>query len=99
MIKPRPVEEVEVVEDYAERIRDARGSQGWTQQFLARKLNERESFIKNIEAGRMAPPVAIAKRLEKLLDIRLLEKPSQEEIQPKIERGSDLTLGDVVDVK
>ncbi len=99
VFKPRPVEEVEVVEDYAERIREARESQGWTQQFLAHKLNERESFIKNIESGHMAPPVAVAKRLEKLLDIQLLEKPSREEVEGKVEPGSDLTLGDIVNVK
>jgi len=93
------VEEVEVVEDYAERIRDAREGQGWTQQFLAHKLNERESFIKNIESGHMAPPVAVAKRLEKLLDIQLLEKPSRGEVETKVEPGSDLTLGDIVNVK
>jgi len=87
------------VEDYAERIREARESQGWTQQFLAHKLNERESFIKNIESGHMAPPLTIAKRLEKLLDIQLLEKPSREEVESKVEPGSDLTLGDIVDVK
>ncbi len=87
------------MEDSAERIREAREGLGWTQQFLAHKLNERESFIKNIESGHMAPPVAIAKRLEKLLGIQLLERPSREEVESKIEPGSDLTLGDVVDVK
>ena len=99
VFKPRSVEEVEIVADYAERIREAREAQGWTQQFLAHKLNERESFIKNIESRHMAPPVAIAKRLEKLLDIQLLEKPSREEMENKVELGSDLTLGDIVDVK
>lgn len=87
------------MEDYAERIRDAREGQGWTQQFLAHKLNERESFIKNIESGHMAPPIDVAKRLEKLLEIQLLEKPSREEVDTKVETGSDLTLGDIVDVK
>ena len=87
------------MEDYAERIRDAREAQGWTQQFLAHKLNERESFIKNIESGHMAPPVGVARRLEKFLDIQLLEKPLREEAETKVEAGSDLTLGDIVDVK
>jgi putative transcription factor len=90
---------VEVVEDYTERVRDARESLGWTQQFLARKLNERESFIKNIESGHMSPSLEVAKRLERLLNITLLEKPSHEEVEPKIEQGAGLTLGDVVDVK
>ena len=87
------------MEDYAERIREAREGQGWTQQFLAHKLNERESFIKNIESGHMAPPLAMAKRLEKLLSIQLLERPSREEVEAKVQAGSDLTLGDIVDVK
>ena len=98
-VKPISAEEVEVVEDYTEKIREAREDMGWTQQFLAHKLNERESFIKNIESGHMSPPVEIAKRLEKLLEIRLLERPSREELEPKMERGSELTLGDIVDVK
>ncbi len=97
--KPKALEVDEIVEDYAGRIREARESQGWTQQFLAHKLNERESFIKNIEAGRMKPPLEIAKRIEKLLNVQLLEKPVQEEIDSKGEPGSELTLGDIVDLK
>ncbi len=95
----KPSEELEVVPDFAERIHLARESRGWTQQFLAYKLNERESFVKNLESGRMTPPIELAKKLETLLKVRLLEHPAKEEVEAKSEQTGELTLGDVVNVR
>lgn len=98
--KPRPPvrEEYEVVEDYAKRIREAREKLGWSQQVLANKAKVGENVIKRIEAGKLKPGLDLARRLEKILGIKLLEPLVDEGVaQPS---GSDegVTLGDLIRV-
>lgn len=91
----------EVVEDYAERIRRARLRLGWSQAALAQRVGEGENVIKRIEAGRLVPPIDLARRLEKALKIRLLE-PVVEDVLPSTTRGAEdytLTLGDIVRIR
>jgi putative transcription factor len=95
--RPKPIrEEYEVVEDYAKRVREARERLGWTQQVLAQKVKESENIIKRIEAGRLKPGIDLARRLEKVLGIKLLE-PIVDETSPAPSRGDDfITIGDLV---
>ncbi len=90
-------EEYEIVEDYAERIRRARQRMGWSQAILAQKVREKENVIKRIEAGRLKPSIELARRLERVLGITLLE-PIVEESPTKIEGGEEdyYTIGDFV---
>ncbi len=93
-------EEYEIVEDYAERIRKARQRMGWSQAVLAQKVREKENVIKRIEAGRLKPSIELARRLERVLGITLLE-PIVEESPAKIEEGGEdyYTIGDFVRFK
>lgn len=98
--RPRPPvrEEYEVVEDYAKRIREARERLGWSQQVLANKARVGENVIKRIESGKLKPGLDLARRLEKILGIKLLEPLVDEgAVQPS---GGDegLTLGDLIRV-
>ncbi len=91
-------EEYEVVEDYAERIRRARQRMGWSQAVLAQKVREKENVIKRIEAGRLKPSIELARRLEKILGITLLE-PIIDEETSYTERGGGedyYTIGDFI---
>ncbi len=97
--KKVPLEEYEVVADYAERVRKAREKLGWTQKVLAEVVKESENVIKRIEAGRLTPSVDLALKLERALGIKLLEPIADVETislnitsKPK----KDLTLGDVM---
>lgn len=63
-----------LVEDYAERIRNARMKMGMTQEQLAKKLMEKESVIAKIERGDMRPSDKLARKLEKTLGIKLFER-------------------------
>jgi len=101
--KPKEVvkEEYEVVEDYADRIRRAREALGWSQKVLAEAVKESENVIKRLESGRLVPTIDLARRLEKVLNIRLLEPvvdvfPSGGTTDKVVK---ELTLGDVVNVK
>ncbi len=97
----RLLEEYEVVPDYAERVRQARERLGLTQKALADMVKESESTIKRIESGRLVPTIALARKLESVLSIRLLE-PLADAGQarlPSPAKMKELTLGDVVSLK
>ena len=99
-------ERYEVVPDYAERVRRARERLGMSQEELAIRVKERVNVIKRIEAGTLTPTVDLARRLEKVLGIKLLEPVVEEEgftsERPARRRRRDefeLTLGDIVEIR
>ncbi|MBC7117748.1 MAG: TIGR00270 family protein [Methanobacteriaceae archaeon] len=97
----RPMEPVyEVLEGYNRIIREAREKRGWSREDLAKKMNEKVSVIHRIEAGRMEPDIKLAKKFEKTLNIKILEKFEEEEI-PEASRGSlrGATIGDIARIK
>ncbi len=75
--------EGEIVDDYADRIRHARMERNWTQKDLAMEIKEREILIKKIEKGDLIPEDEVRKKLEKTLNIRLIDIPSEEGGQKK----------------
>jgi putative transcription factor len=95
------LDEFEVVPDYANRVRQARERLGWSQRTLAQAVREGENVIKRIEAGKLTPSIDLAKRLEKVLGIKLLEPVVEEShtALPPAERVKDVTLGDIVIVR
>ncbi|MEM4695941.1 MAG: multiprotein bridging factor aMBF1 [Desulfurococcaceae archaeon] len=95
----RPVlgDEYEVVEDYANRIREARERIGWSQEALASKLKVSVSLIKRFESGRLKPGIELARRIERILGVKLLEPVVDEELEHRSSRGDDsLTIGDLI---
>lgn len=97
---PSLYDQYEVVEDYAERIRRARQRLGWSQAALAQRVGERENTIKRIESGRLTPPLDLARKLERVLHIKLLEPVVDEPVVSE-HRGDDfgLTLGDIARIR
>jgi len=92
------IELYDIVEDYGERIAGARESRGWTRAALAQKLRISETMLRKIEQGKMKPSIDLARRIEKLLGIQLLE-PVEIEDEDYSPAPGTLTLGDVVVVK
>ncbi len=85
----------ELVDDYAERVREARVKKGWTPEELGKKINERKTVITKIEAGEMTPTEDLTRRLQAALGIKLLEKPTQILVR-KNTGARPLTLGDLI---
>ena len=85
----------EIATDYDDRIRTAREYRGLSQEELADQLNEKASLIRKLERGDTLPTDDIQRKLERALDISLVEG---EEVDAEWETSDagTMTLGDVV---
>ena len=90
--------EGDIVEDYPQQIAAARLAKGFSQKDLAFVLKMQEGDIKKFERGDRAPTEAERKKLEKELDIVLLDAQDDDD---KLQKGgvASTTLGDVLQVK
>ena len=90
----------ELVEDFALKIRNARESKDWSREDLGRKINERVSVITRIETGKMTPDLKLTKKFEKALNIKLLEKVNDIDLNQFVSNTSgERTLGNIMKIK
>ena len=88
----------ELVDDYAQVIREAREGKKWSHDQLASKIKEKATLIKKIERGEIVPEDDIRQKIEKALDIKLTEKAGDSDWSgDRLNRGT--TLGDIVTIK
>ncbi|SEH41211.1 transcriptional regulator, XRE family [Halopenitus malekzadehii] len=85
----------EVAADYDDRIRKAREERGLSQEELADQLNEKASLIRKLERGDILPPDDVQRKLERTLEISLVEGTDVDEEWDSGD-SSSMTLGDVV---
>ena len=88
-----------LVEDYAERIRKKRESLGLNQEEFAKKLNEKESLIQKIESGHFEPSIGLAKRIGKILQLRLVDEYEEKHTGQKGSKTDAFTIGDFIKIK
>ena len=105
-VAPKPVvklekkEPVEVVTgNYAALIRTAREKAGMTQKDFAKLLNEKESVLQKVENGAFTPPISMARKLEKLLKIKLVEIEEEEKTSSQAKKSGPLTIGDILKIR
>ena len=90
----------ELIEDFEITVRKAREAKDWSREDLGRKINERVSVITRIETGKMTPDVKLTKKLEKALNIKLLEKVDNVDLNQFINSSSgERTLGNIMKIK
>ncbi len=90
--------EEEIVENYSDRIKSAREKMGLPLAVVAERINEKESYLHAIENKRMMPTMDVARKLEKELAIKLIEK-TEASVSPTLPSGksfSEPTLGDML---
>ena len=87
-----------IVEDYTNKIKNARELRNLKQKDLANKLAIKESLLHKIESGNMNLNLDIAKKLERFLNIKLIEKQKEEHQKVKTE-DTILTIGDMLKIK
>ena len=101
---PSPLEpSLELVEDFGNRIRQAREAHGFSHEDLGRRISERVSLLKKLEGQKMKPDNKLAEKLQYALKIKLLV-PVKEEKLPKglLTRALPskvVTLGDLIKSK
>ena len=90
----------ELIEDFSFEVRKAREAKDWSREDLGKKINERVSVITRIETGKMTPDTKLTKKLERTLDITLLEKVDNIDLNQFINNSSgERTLGNVMKIK
>lgn len=99
VIAAPPEPEWVLVKDFAERIREKRESLGLKQKEFALKIAEKESLLHKIETGGFTPGIDLARKIERILNITILEKTEQFEAELPKAKDSGLTLGDIIAVK
>lgn len=63
-----------MAENYSSILKNARDKKGWSQEDIGKKVNEKKSVIAKIESGNMEPSIALARRLERVLGVKIVEK-------------------------
>lgn len=90
----------EVSEDFNTIIRQAREKKGWSREELAKKLYEKASVIGRIESGKMIPDIKLARKIEKILNISILDKIEDEQPEDTVSsRRGGTTIGDIAHIK
>ena len=90
----------ELIEDYNVAVRKAREAKNWSREDLGKKINERVSVINRIESGKMTPDNKLTKKLEKALNIKLIENIDDIDLNQFMSGSSgERTLGNVVKIK
>lgn len=87
----------ELVDNYSQIIRQEREKRGWSQEQLAKKIQEKESLIKKIENAEITPDPEVVEKLEKLFGVKLREIVPVVKLEKKSMTAP--TLGDIVVLK
>lgn len=100
-VKREPVQVERVVSDYATRIKNAREKRNMTQIDFSKHINVKESLIHKMETGHFEPQIDIARKMEKILHISLVEIREETAVisQEKEEKSAGMTIGDIIRLK
>ena len=85
-----------IVDDYTKIIKEKREQRGMKQEDFAKKINEKESLIHNIESGKFKPGIKLAEKIENFLGVKLIEEYKEEHLIGKTEPGNGMTIGDMI---
>jgi putative transcription factor len=101
MSKPEPGPEVIqiVAEDFAEKIRSKREKLGLKQEDFAKMISEKESVIHKLETGEFQPSLELARKLEKILNIKLIEEYEEEHKAAAKTSAETPTIGDLIKIR
>jgi putative transcription factor len=99
-IMPQETEVIEIITpEYSTIIRSKREKLGLKQKDFAKMIAEKESVVHKLESGQIRPSIKLARKLEKLLKVRLVEEVEEEPISHKTRVSEELTIGDMVKLK
>ncbi len=88
-----------IVEGYGKIIKNAREKLKLTQNELARRMMEKATLISKLEREEIMPTVVLARKLERMLGIKLIERANTIQLEERASSVKDktvLTLGDLL---
>lgn len=86
-----------IVSNCAQIIKQKREKLGLKQEDFAKKLNEKESIIQHIENGKFDPSFKLARKLEKVLNVVLIEEHEEKHDSNKKEiKREHFTMADFI---
>ncbi|MEK6974481.1 MAG: multiprotein bridging factor aMBF1 [Nanoarchaeota archaeon] len=89
----------EIVSDYYTKIKEARERMNLRQEELALKISEKTSEIHNLESGKIKLSFQLARKLEKFLNIAIIEQLKDEKPTKINFKDSNVTIGDIIKLK
>ncbi len=94
--KPEKIEEI--APNFAQLIKDKRESLKMTQEDFAKKIQEKVGVLHKWETGHLKPDFQTAKKLERILEMKLITFFSSEEKKIGRQETVGLTIGDILKV-
>ncbi|MBD3397835.1 TIGR00270 family protein [Candidatus Micrarchaeota archaeon] len=93
--------EEDLVEDYGKIVRKERESRGLKIEEFARQINEKASYLDKIENQSTRPPIETAKKLEKALGVKILEKIKESSVPSDLTKykKKELSLLDMLEMQ
>ena len=80
-------------------IRNKRSKLGLDQKEFAKKISEKESVVQKMETGDLKPSLKLARKLEMILGVKLIEAYEEEkEFSAKTET-KEFTIGDILKIR
>ena len=97
----RSLPDLKITSAFHSIIKSERDKRNLTQEDFAKFLNEKESVLHKWENGTLKPRIGVAKQLERILKIKLVEKDEKKAFEQKKGKSSsdEFTLGDFIKVK
>jgi putative transcription factor len=94
---PQEEEETSLKPEYGSIIKKKREELGIKQEALAKMISEKESMVHKIESTSPTINVSIARKIEKILKIKILEEGNESAgTTEKYHHDGSLTLGDMI---
>lgn len=94
--------ELELVDGFGGKMKNARMKMKLPLSVLAEKLAEKESFLERIEGEKTHPSISLAKKIEKELGIKLVEEVPisslPADVEGKLSASKGTTLGDILEI-
>ncbi|MEM5803430.1 MAG: multiprotein bridging factor aMBF1 [Candidatus Aenigmatarchaeota archaeon] len=88
-------EEYELVDNFGKIIKNSREKMNISRKELAKKIKIKENILRRIESENLIPEKELAKKIEKELGIKILQKIDESFVKKEYKKIS-LTIGDVV---
>lgn len=93
------VESLELIEDYGKEIRKARQKLGLSEKDLAKKMQEKESVVKNLEKQELTPDNRLISKIKKYLSLDIVERIDTDKGKILAKATGAKTIGDMLKMK